>query len=208
MTAERWADIPGWVGLYQVSDLGRVRSLDRVVTHCRGHRQRVRGRMLKPWVDRDGYHRVQLCRDGETIKHRVHRLVLLAFVGESEPCQECRHLNGDPADNRLENLAWGTKLENSADRLEHGTAPQGIQHGQAKLTEPAVRMIRKLGELQVGPTVLGLYFGVSPTTACAVINRRTYPHVTDRPKPWPQAVAAEPVHPRPPRGPVHQPCEP
>ena len=51
----------------------------------------------------------------------VHELVLLAFVGAKPPKHECRHLNGDPADNRLENLAWGTRSENIKDAVAHGT---------------------------------------------------------------------------------------
>lgn len=100
---ETWCPIPGHEG-YEVSTLGQVRSGSRVLT------QFLRGK--KP-----GYLSVYLGGGSQF----VHRLVLLAFRGEPQEGEETRHLNGDQYDNRLENLAWGTRSENALDRVRHGT---------------------------------------------------------------------------------------
>ena len=142
---ERWASLPGWEGLYEVSNLGRILSLDRVVNGPHGL-QRVRGRVLKHRIvgPRANYHAVSLARDGKAVPVGVHRLVLMAFVGLPKPGQEARHLNGNPSDNRLTNLAWGTRVENASDRGVHGTALFGERNPAAKLTDEQVRLVRQL----------------------------------------------------------------
>lgn len=115
-----WRAIPGYEGLYEVSDHGEVRSLDRVVTRHDGARQFHPGITLRQnWSG--GYRAVNLCRDSRRRTSRVHQLVLLAFVGpRPEDLQQIRHLNGDHADNRLVNLKYGTTSENQYDRVQHG----------------------------------------------------------------------------------------
>ena len=118
-TREKWRAVPGYEGMYEVSDRGRVRSLDREVQ--RGLSAiRVDGRMMVPVNDGRGYMRVGLTRRNKKRNVRIHRLVLLAFVGPCLPKQEVRHLNGIKTDNRLENLQYGTKWENVQDILAHG----------------------------------------------------------------------------------------
>ena len=101
---EEWRDIPGYEGKYQVSNLGNVFSLNKQ-------------RIITGKVDRKGYREIQLWSDATYKCFRVHNLVLLTFVGpRPDGCPETRHLNSDPSDNRLSNLAYGTQLENGADR--------------------------------------------------------------------------------------------
>lgn len=103
----RWADVPGYEGYYEVSDTGVVRSKDRITSH--GHKRK--GVELKPSGAR--YAQVILCKEGKISHRGVHRLVLLAFVGEPEdPQSHAMHLNNDTFDNRLENLKWGSNSEN------------------------------------------------------------------------------------------------
>lgn len=112
--SERWLPVPGHEGLYEVSDHGRVRSLDRVITMKNGRKRRQRGIVLKP-VNSNGYH----CVNVGALRY-VHRLVLEAFVGPPPPGMETRHLDGDPHNNRLGNLKWGSSSENNDDIVAHG----------------------------------------------------------------------------------------
>lgn len=117
---ERWkvvADAPG----YEVSDLGRVRGVDRTVLYRDGRTFRYAGQLLIPTATPgSGYHHVKL----KERSRNVHTLVLHAFVGPPKPGQLCRHLNGIPGDNRLSNLRWGTASENSYDTVRHGRSVQ------------------------------------------------------------------------------------
>jgi hypothetical protein len=113
---EQWLPIPGRDG-YEVSDLGSVRSLDRIILRRDGTTQRCRGQVLRTW-DEHGYLHVRL---GTGPHYFVHRLVLMAFVGRCPDGQEGLHKNGDAGDARLVNLRWGTPSENARDRIRHGT---------------------------------------------------------------------------------------
>ena len=118
---ERWAPVPGWDG-YEVSDQGRIRSLDRIVQRKDGSRQIVRGRMLAATREkRDGRSRVRLHREGCNVQQRVHRLVLEAFVGPAPVGMIACHNNGDASDDRLSNLRWDTRSANELDKVRHGT---------------------------------------------------------------------------------------
>jgi hypothetical protein len=118
---EHWLPVPGLEGSYEVSDLGRVRSLDRVVPHCWGSTKRIKGKLLKPGTDEQGRNCHRLSDGASTSTQRVHRLVLTAFVGQPPPGFVCCHNNGDPTDNRLSNLRWDSQSGNMRDAVRHGT---------------------------------------------------------------------------------------
>ena len=107
----------------------------------------------------------------------VHRLVLEAFVGPCPPGCETRHLNGNPADNRLCNLAWGTHRENAADKVRHGTAPRGERNPSAKLTEADVREVRTLVEQGYTQRDIADRFDVGPIAICHIVTRKAWKHV-------------------------------
>lgn len=113
---ETWIAVPGYAGIYEVSDQGRVRSVDR--TDTRGNS--IRGRLRSPGPIPSGHLRIDLWQAGAGRSAYVHRLVLEAFVGPCPPGHEALHMNGEPTDNRLVNLRWGTRSENKLDEVRHG----------------------------------------------------------------------------------------
>jgi hypothetical protein len=113
---------------------------------------------LQPCPDRAGYLRVKI--DGQP--RSLHRLIAEAFHGPCPEGQECRHLNGDRADNRPSNLCWGTRSENMRDRVRHGTLNiRGERNPNAKLSDDDVRDIRQLLSLGCLQREVGRQFGVT-----------------------------------------------
>ena len=96
---ERWVDIPGYEGIYQVSDQGRVMNV-------------VRGRQLKLHINGSGYIQVTLQKQGQRKYPLVHRLVAQAFIPNPESRPQVNHINGVKCDNRKSNLEWCTMSEN------------------------------------------------------------------------------------------------
>lgn len=119
MTTETvWRGHPTFVH-YEISTDGRVRSLDRETITTLGIVKRYKGRELKPATN--PYPTVMLTEQGHSLPCRVHVLMCETYYGPRPgPGYEVRHLNGDPTDNRLQNIAWGTKSENAQDTLRHG----------------------------------------------------------------------------------------
>jgi hypothetical protein len=106
--------VPGWEGWYEVSNLGRVYSVKRFGVSRSG-------RILAQQPYASGHVSVTFRRHPDRYQMSVHRLVLLTFVGPCPPNMETRHLDGQPSNNRLDNLCYGTRRENMADRIRHGT---------------------------------------------------------------------------------------
>lgn len=136
-----WRPVPDTDGWYEVSSDGRVRSW---MTQGRGAARRTEPLILKAPLDRDGYPRLILRQQGRGRNRTVHGLVCQAFLGPCPDGMQIRHLDGNPANSRLENLCYGTGSENCADRIKHGTAPRGSNHYKHLLTEGDVRDVLNL----------------------------------------------------------------
>jgi hypothetical protein len=158
--------IDGFPG-YAVSISGDVYS-------CRTARGfRDEWRPMVPRRDRKGYVGVVLCRSREDRRSvRVHRLVAEAFVPNPEALPCVRHLNGISADNRAENLAWGTHAENEADKLYHGT--WGSRRGGGKLTESQRAKAVGLHRSGASHTQIADAMGVSRPTITRLLNGKTW----------------------------------
>lgn len=101
---EEWRDIEGYEGLYQVSSLGRIKSLDRY--DSRGNH--IKGKLLSPSITKKGYLRVGLWKNGEGKLYQIHRLVAEAFIDNPNDLPQVNHINEIKNDNRVENLEWCT----------------------------------------------------------------------------------------------------
>lgn len=157
---EEWKDIKGFEGYYQVSNLGRVKSLARKVKDYRGTKQNSE-RMLRPKSKRikNSYLIVCLSKDGVTTTHQVHRLVALAFLGDGYG-KEVNHKNGIKSDNRAENLEWATRKEN----LTHA-------HRTLRRNNVPVRCV-ETGEVFISQTVAGEHYKTSATNICTNLGRK------------------------------------
>ncbi|MEY4714754.1 NUMOD4 domain-containing protein [Lacticaseibacillus paracasei] len=108
-STEVWKDIEGFEGLYQVSNMGRVRSLDR--KDAQGHR--IKGTVLAGSLNGKGYLRVGLCRDGDVEYKSIHRLAAKAFLDNPDNLPQVNHKDENKTNNAVSNLEWCTALYNN-----------------------------------------------------------------------------------------------
>jgi hypothetical protein len=116
MKTEIWKDIEGFEGCYQISNFGRVKSLERQIKHPSGGLRTIKERILKGAVGENGYWFVCLYRGKKIKKHSIHRLVALYFIENTNNYKDVDHINRVKTDNRIENLRWvnrSTNLRNS-----------------------------------------------------------------------------------------------
>lgn len=137
------------------------------------------GRWLKYSLNSDGYLHVTLCRGRKKYNRPIHRLILETWFGFRPIGRQCRHLDGNKLNNRLDNLRWGTGSENQLDRNEHGVGNIGEQNPSAKLTEEKVRIIRYLGRIGMFTARdIAWQFGVSRETISAILTGRNWRKVS------------------------------
>lgn len=170
---EVWKDVPNWEGMYQVSDLGRVRSLDR--EDNRGYKRR--GHLLQPGWRPTGYGIVSLYFEGVPTQRYVHALVLETFIGDCPPGKQVCHTDGDAANNRLSNLRYGTPKENCHDRVGHGTMICGEQHYCARLLPEQVHAIRRLVKQGRSFASIAKDFSVATSTVGGIISGKNWKHL-------------------------------
>lgn len=168
-----WRDIPGYEGMYQVSNDGRMRS------HKYGY-----WREMKIGKHNHGYRSVNLSKNAQTKTWLIHRLVLLAFIGACPDELQVNHKNGNKADNHLGNLEYVTVSENH----EHarkvlgkaigGTSQFGIKNGSAKLTDNDVREIRRLlAEGNLSQEKIAKMFGINQTKISNIKLGKNWTHI-------------------------------
>lgn len=134
---EHWKDIDGFEGLYQVSDKGRVRSLDRVVLATRYGKPlpiTKKGRVLRTSVKKDGYVSIQIYKDSKYYTFTVHRLVAKAFVENPDNLPEINHIDGNKQNNTVDNLEWCTRGYNIRHAFKTGLYnPDNRRHNRKKV---------------------------------------------------------------------------
>ena len=144
---EIWKPVCRYEDFYEVSSLGAVRSVDRFVAHSSGVGVRpIKGKVLKPFVETQGYAKIRLHSNGKGRTHYVHRLVCEAFHGPPAPGQEVCHFDGNKHNNHASNLRWDSRAANREDSKRLKAIPWGSAHPNAKLTEADVIEIRKSPE--------------------------------------------------------------
>jgi len=173
---EVWKFVPEYEGLYEASNQGRIKSVRRQIKGPRGCTIIKKEKILVPWkINKSGHSQVALYKNGSIKQKYIHYLVLITFVGPCPIGMECRHLNGNPSDNRWpENIIWGTRKENAQDKIKHGKSLQGEKCHLTKLTSENVLEIKR--QLKNGETCLKISkeYGVSREAISAIKNKRSW----------------------------------
>jgi len=127
--------------------------------------------------DRDGYLLIDLHKASVKTTYKVHRLILETFVGPCPSGMECRHLDGNPANNRLENLCWGTRSENARDTVKHGKQPvptwlrkTGENHSRAKLKKNDINLIKTMRQRGAKIKEIAKKFHLSDTYVYRILS--------------------------------------
>jgi hypothetical protein len=158
-------EIPGWPG-YRATTGGSILYF-----------RNGRWRPLRTCVQ-DVYVQAKLRRNGKRSTLHVHKLILLAHVGPCPDGMVCRHLDGNPRNNRLSNLKWGTPLENAADTIRHGRTPRGSQIRAAKLREGEVAQIRwYVANRGYTPKMVATCWHISEAQASQICSGKAWKHV-------------------------------
>lgn len=166
MIEKEWRSVvtPGFEDLYEVSSHGEVR---------RG----PQGRILKPGLHPKGYHNVVFSGRGLRKCLLIHQIVLEAFVGPRQPGLEARHRDGDPTNNRLDNLCWGTSADNENDKRRHGTVAQGARNGMTKLTEEQAREITQRYNNGERQKALAVAYGIRQPQVSRIVTGKRWGHL-------------------------------
>lgn len=179
---EIWKSLKGIVeygDYYEVSNLGRVRSIDRRVNSRNGKRL-VKGKILKQQVDKYGYMRVHCYMNNKSKQYQVHRLVALSFISNPDNKPQVNHKDGNKQNNRVDNLEWSTNKENVEHAFSIGLNEgiKGEENVNAKLTENDVVNIYNLYKTnKYSMKDLADKFNTSETNVYDIVNRKRWKHL-------------------------------
>jgi hypothetical protein len=179
MTNEVWLPIKGYEGSYEVSNLGGVRSVDRIIERSKRGKLVAKGKMLLLRLNKGGYQTAGLWLSGKGKPCQVHRLVAIAFIPNPENKPQVNHIDGAKTNNIVSNLEWATSLENMTHARVAGLIVYklGTENPNARLTPSIVREIRALGELGHKYKHIGNALGVSPKQVSNIINMKQWKHL-------------------------------
>jgi hypothetical protein len=169
---EIWKDIENFVGYYQISSYGNVRSLDREV-NCNSGKRKIKGKLLKPIKNPHGYFHVSLKNGDKKVTAKIHRLVADYFL--IKPCEtlEVNHKDGNKENNNVTNLEWVTRKRNEEHCYELGLKPVLENKVNSKLTIENASFIQlNYGKLTCKK--LAEMFNVSESTIWHCAKGRTW----------------------------------
>ncbi len=174
---EIWKDIPDYIGIYQVSNLGQVKSLDRTITKGNNFTQKCKGKILSKWINGRGYANTVLWKDGTQKTFRIHRLVCIMFLENPLDKEQVNHKDGNKLNNCVDNLEWCTNLENIRHAYKTGlkTGNLGTINGSSKLTEEEVISIRNSSK---SSETLAYLYKVNTSTITRIKSRKLWKHIS------------------------------
>lgn len=176
---EEWKDVIGYEGFYQISNMGRVKSLERNIIQWRGGNIYKRKRILIQSFNRDGYLHVKFHKAGKKCNKSVHRLVGQYFVGNKNNYSDINHKKGVKMDNRASELEWCTKSQNTQHAYDTGLKKKllGEQTGSSKLKENQVKDIRIFIKEGVPLKDIAAKFNVKYCAIWDIKNNKRWTHI-------------------------------
>jgi hypothetical protein len=176
---EIWKDIIGYEGLYQVSSLGRVKSLNGFLETKKGVIKPRKERILCQSTKKNGYKTIMFSLMSKQKRYYIHRLVAIAFIPNKENKLQVNHINGIKDDNCIENLEWCTFFENTKHAMDNNLIKKGEQAYCSKLTEKKVLAIRRLYKINPNfhKTNVAKKLGVRDATIHKIINNTRWKHL-------------------------------
>lgn len=180
MTEENFKPIVGYEGLYEVSDMGTVRSVSRLVPQKSGTLQYKPGKILRQAITWDRYKSVGLSKEGKVTTFRVHRLVASAFVNNPENKPLVNHRDRDRQNNKALNLEWSTNQENIVHGYDTtGFASNGSKGHRVKLNETVVReIISKHATGCYSFLELAKEYSLHHSSVMRIVKGKSWKHIT------------------------------
>jgi hypothetical protein len=182
-TNEEWKDIPGYEGIYQISNLGVMRSIKRIIRQKTGQIYSIDGCHLKPCADGCGYLFVRLCKNGNHQMIKIHRAVANAFCLNPHQKPQVNHMDGNKKNNNYANLEWVTNDENMQHSWRIGLRTySGEGAHNNKLSNKDVLTIRSCyikGDLKYGAKPLARKYRVSNTTIRNIMKNKKWRHLNE-----------------------------
>jgi hypothetical protein len=172
---ETWKSIDGYKGIYEVSNLGNVRSIDRI-SYENKYPRKLHGKTLSAGLSGQGYYSVILYKNKSHISIRVHRLVAFAFLENKNGYAEVNHINGHKTDNRACNLEWCTREYNIKHAIKNGLfeGKKGENHPATKLTNNDIFLIRKSKD---SIKELSIKYNITKVSIRNIRNKKTWKHI-------------------------------
>jgi hypothetical protein len=173
---EIWKDLIGFEGFYKISNLGRIKSIDRYVNSSLKNQKSVLriGKILKLSLDRYGYLKVNIRKNNIKKNITIHRAVALTFIKNTKNLEQVNHIDGNKQNNYVENLEWITNDDNIAHGVKNNLFVFGENHHNSKLTNQQVKEIKE----KYIPKIYSSYklakeYGVSRPNINSIINGKT-----------------------------------
>jgi hypothetical protein len=164
---ENWKQIVGFENLYEISDLGNLRSVERYVKHYKGGLRLYKGMCKTNRLNSKGYLRCNLKSEGNSKDCTIHRLVAMAFIDNHSNKPAVNHINGIKTDNRVENLEWVTQSENVVHAVETRLIKTRLTDVQALEIFNSKLSLRKLGKI----------YSVNSSIIWRIKNKQAYKHL-------------------------------